>query len=108
MEEINNEIIVETPKKRVKDMTKEELSAYQKLVNQRYRAKNKEKFNAAQLQRYYDNIRTDPVKMRKIADQKKEHYLANREKKIEYSKQYMKKIYARSKKLHELELMFLI
>ena len=109
MEEINNNnIVIEMQKKKIKDMTNEELKVYQRASNKRYREKNKEKFNATQLQRYYDKIRPDPEKMRKIADQKKEYYIKNREKKIEYSKQYMKKVYARSRKLHEMELIFLI
>ena len=46
--------------------------------------------------------------MKRISEQKKEYYINNKEKKNAYSKEYMKKVYARSKKLHELEILFLM
>ena len=108
MDEINNEIIIKTPKIKFKDMTKEEKRAYYKETSKRYRENNRERFNETCLSYYHKKISPDPEKMKRISEQKKEYYINNKEKKDAYSKEYMKKVYARSKKLHELEIMILM
>ena len=108
MNEINNEIIIKTPKIKIKDMNKEEKREYYGNINRRYRENNREKFNECCLSYYHKKISPDPEKMKRISEQKKEYYINNKEKKDAYSKEYMKKVYARSKKLHELEIMILM
>ena len=104
-----NEIIIEKPKKiKIKDMTDEEKSIYFRERSRKYRENNREKFNAICLDYYHRKISGDVDKMKRISEQKKEYYINNKEKKNAYSKEYMKKVYARSKKLHELEIMILI
>lgn len=108
MEIINNKIEIETPKKRVQDFTKEEKAAYMKACNLRYREKHREKFNASCLNYYHNNIKSDPDKMKRISEQKKEYYVNNKEKKDAYSKKYMKNLLVCQKKLRELEFLIMV
>ena len=67
MDEIKNEIIIEKPKTKVKDMNKEEKAAYFKETNRRYREKNREKFNEICLKYYHRKISGDVDKMKRIS-----------------------------------------
>ena len=102
----NNEQNLTTPKK-FKDMNREEKNLYYKEKNRNYRARHREEINAKSLKLYYDTVRNDPVKMKRISEQKKEHYIKNREKKNEYSKKYMRELLVCKKKLREMEFLIM-
>lgn len=96
------------PKKKIKDMTKEEKAAYDRECNRKYREKNRDKINDICKNYYYKTIQPNPEKMKKISEQKKQYYKDNKEKKDAYSKKYNQNLLLCKKRVQELESLLML